>query len=200
MVVGQSSSLQRQVNFVPIVSLLTSKSFCPCVCASRSPKDPDVPQSHLVPASPVRVDLCPVSLMGCPPVDRQFHPKSNSNRMVSFSLTHTHTHRSSSSQTTPSPIPFQFLGALPILLGKNQTLQYGLQGPALVFRAHHRIIAYSLFSFWNDLSSGHPLLYLSSGSGGGLVAQSCPTLVTPWTAAHQAPLSMEFSKQGYWSG
>ena len=23
---------------------------------------------------------------------------------------------------------------------------------------------------------------------------------TPWTAAHQAPLSMEFSKQEYWSG
>ena len=23
---------------------------------------------------------------------------------------------------------------------------------------------------------------------------------TPWTAAHQAPLSMEFSRQEYWSG
>ena len=23
---------------------------------------------------------------------------------------------------------------------------------------------------------------------------------TPWTAAHQAPLSMSFSRQGYWSG
>ena len=23
---------------------------------------------------------------------------------------------------------------------------------------------------------------------------------TPWTAAHQAPLSMKFSRQGYWSG
>ena len=23
---------------------------------------------------------------------------------------------------------------------------------------------------------------------------------TPWTAAHQAPLSMEFSKQEYWNG
>ena len=23
---------------------------------------------------------------------------------------------------------------------------------------------------------------------------------TPWTVAHQAPLSMQFSKQGYWSG
>ena len=32
------------------------------------------------------------------------------------------------------------------------------------------------------------------------VAQSCPTLATPWTAAHQASLSMGFSKQKYWSG
>ena len=32
------------------------------------------------------------------------------------------------------------------------------------------------------------------------VAQSCPTLTTPWTVAHQAPLSMGFSRQGYWSG
>ena len=26
------------------------------------------------------------------------------------------------------------------------------------------------------------------------------SFVTPWTIAHQALLSMEFSKQGYWSG
>ena len=32
------------------------------------------------------------------------------------------------------------------------------------------------------------------------VAQSCPTLCNPWTVAHQAPLSMEFSSQEYWSG
>ena len=30
--------------------------------------------------------------------------------------------------------------------------------------------------------------------------QSCLTLVTPWTVAHQAPLFMEFSQQEYWSG
>ena len=35
---------------------------------------------------------------------------------------------------------------------------------------------------------------------GGLVAKSCPTLATPWTVAHQAPLSMWFSRQEYWSG
>ena len=37
-------------------------------------------------------------------------------------------------------------------------------------------------------------------SGGGLVAKSCPTLSTPWTVACQAPLSMGFSRQEYWSG
>ena len=32
------------------------------------------------------------------------------------------------------------------------------------------------------------------------VAQSCPTISTPWTAAYQAPPSMEFSRLEYWSG
>ena len=34
-----------------------------------------------------------------------------------------------------------------------------------------------------------------------LVAKLYPTsFVTPWTVAHQIPLSMEFSRQEYWSG
>ena len=32
------------------------------------------------------------------------------------------------------------------------------------------------------------------------VTQLCTTLSDPWTAAHQAPLSMGFSRQEYWSG
>ena len=35
------------------------------------------------------------------------------------------------------------------------------------------------------------------------VSVSCPVVpdsATPWTAAHQAPLSMRFSRQGYWNG
>ena len=32
-----------------------------------------------------------------------------------------------------------------------------------------------------------------------VVAKSCLTLVTPWPVAHQAPLSMGFSRQEYWS-
>ena len=36
--------------------------------------------------------------------------------------------------------------------------------------------------------------------GGGLVAKSCPALVTSWTVVCQAPLSMGFSREEYWSG
>ena len=32
------------------------------------------------------------------------------------------------------------------------------------------------------------------------VAQWCPTLSDPWTAAYQAPPSLGFSRQEYWSG
>ena len=35
---------------------------------------------------------------------------------------------------------------------------------------------------------------------GCLVAQSCPTLWTLWTVSSQAPLSMGFPRQEYWSG
>ena len=33
-----------------------------------------------------------------------------------------------------------------------------------------------------------------------LVPKLCPALCTPWTVAHQAPLSVRFPRQGYWSG
>ena len=49
-------------------------------------------------------------------------------------------------------------------------------------------------------SIAHHLTALPSGGDGGLVAKLCPTLVTPWTIAHQDPLSMGFSRQEYWSG
>ena len=35
--------------------------------------------------------------------------------------------------------------------------------------------------------------------GCGLATKACLTL-TPWTVAHQASLSMGFSRQEYWSG
>ena len=42
--------------------------------------------------------------------------------------------------------------------------------------------------------------HLIFSPGGGLVAKSCPTLMIPWNVARQAPLSMGFSRQEYWSG
>ena len=39
-----------------------------------------------------------------------------------------------------------------------------------------------------------------AAGGGDVVAKSYLTLTTPWTVAHQAPLSMGFSRQEHWSG
>ena len=41
---------------------------------------------------------------------------------------------------------------------------------------------------------------LEGKRSGGLVSKSCPTLVTPWTVARQAPLSVEFSRQEHQRG
>ena len=44
------------------------------------------------------------------------------------------------------------------------------------------------------------LLYLRWKVGRGLIAKLCLTLVTPWTAVCQVPLSMGFSRQEYGGG
>ena len=49
------------------------------------------------------------------------------------------------------------------------------------------------FIYWGGQLSQHcysAMLYI----------RSCPTLATPWTIACQSPLSLEFSRQKYWSG
>ena len=46
----------------------------------------------------------------------------------------------------------------------------------------------------------HFLLQCMKVKSESKVAQSCLILVTPWTAAYQAPPSMGFSRQKYWSG
>ena len=48
--------------------------------------------------------------------------------------------------------------------------------------------------------TGCHCLYSQVEVVGGLVAQLYPTLATPWTVACQAPLSVGFSRQEYWSG
>ena len=56
----------------------------------------------------------------------------------------------------------------------------------------------SLFCFYPQLL----LLFsfLCPFPGGSLVTKFCLTLATPWTVACQAPPSMGFSRQEYWSG
>ena len=64
--------------------------------------------------------------------------------------------------------------------------------------------------FWSCLSGAHLSICLSvpfwTGSSACACVCVCESLsrvqlfATAWTAAHQAPLSMEFSRQEYWSG
>ena len=56
------------------------------------------------------------------------------------------------------------------------------------------------YKSWTIKKAEHQKIDAFELWGGGLVAQSCLTLVTPRTAAHQAPLSMEPSRQEHWSG
>ena len=52
----------------------------------------------------------------------------------------------------------------------------------------------------NILCGGWKTCWPSREADESEVTQSCPNLVTPWTVAYQAPPSMEFSRQEYWSG
>ena len=54
-----------------------------------------------------------------------------------------------------------------------------------------------LFSFWSLLFFLSPYSTFTLLFSSSVVSDS---FVTPWTVAHQAPLSMEFSRQEYWSG
>ena len=53
---------------------------------------------------------------------------------------------------------------------------------------------------WSIPKTNCYLNILSNSVFLSLVAKSCPTLATLWTVAWQAPLSMGFSRQEYWSG
>ena len=56
------------------------------------------------------------------------------------------------------------------------------------------------FSRQNTGVGCHFLLQCIRVKSEGEVSQLCPNFEIPWTAAHQAPPSMGFSKQEYWSG
>ena len=44
------------------------------------------------------------------------------------------------------------------------------------------------------------MMYSAATAATATSPQSCLTLSTLWTVAHQAPLSMGFSRQEYWNG
>ena len=52
------------------------------------------------------------------------------------------------------------------------------------------------------LEEGNNLLKITEliRGGGGVVSKSCPALMSPWTVAHQFPLSMRFSRRECWNG
>ena len=55
-----------------------------------------------------------------------------------------------------------------------------------------------LLNFFIQRIKGSFAVIFISG-GGGLLTKLCLTLETPWTVAFQAPVSMGFSRQEYWS-
>ena len=60
-----------------------------------------------------------------------------------------------------------------------------------------------IWSHHNTEEPPPPNMGAMNKSGCYMWSVSCsvvPDFATPWTAAHQAPLSMGFSRQGYWSG
>ena len=65
------------------------------------------------------------------------------------------------------------------------------------------IHGYTFMEFYSDgVSRRQKNIYLQNTHAlkHAQLLQSCPTLATLWTVAHQAPLSMRFSRQEYWSG
>ena len=73
----------------------------------------------------------------------------------------------------------------------GQTIPWGFEYPSLTLTDQAR----------GGLSSERARKVLISTYSPAVVSHSRARLfVTPWTAAHQVPLSMRFSRQGYWSG
>ena len=76
-----------------------------------------------------------------------------------------------------------------------------LQGTLKTLLQHHSSEASVLLALPYLSSNSHIYsILLDSMKVKVKVAQSCLALCDPWTVACQAPLSMEFSKQEYWSG
>ena len=72
--------------------------------------------------------------------------------------------------------------------------------PFFFLAVPHNIWNYSCLTRDQTPASCHWKHQVLTLGGGGLVTKSYPALATLWTVAHQAPLSMGFPRQEYWSG
>ena len=88
----------------------------------------------------------------------------------------------------------------PLLKSYSLALLFFLQGVDTLYSPKSvRGLAISLGLFPEGRVSDLSLWGLPTCCCSCLVTKSCPTLWTPWTVAHQDPLSMGFSRQEYWS-
>ena len=90
-------------------------------------------------------------------------------------------------------------------------MDWGLPGSSVHGILQARILAWVAVPFSRGSSQPRGWSWVSLIAGGFFtiwatrerkseVAQLCPPLCDPWTIAYQDPLSMGFSRQGYWSG
>ena len=63
------------------------------------------------------------------------------------------------------------------------------------YRTRFQNLTFHLMGYW-----GRSEIWVWWWCSADLVTKSCPTVVTPWTVAHQVPLSMGFPTQECWSG
>ena len=68
--------------------------------------------------------------------------------------------------------------------------------------AHHQfnVSFHQCFQGWNPLTPSYSFLYIYAGMLNCFNHVHVQLFVTSWTVDHQAPLSMRFSRQEYWSG
>ena len=98
-------------------------------------------------------------------------------------------------------LPFPPLHHLWYTNGKAQSFVgwKGFQAHSVGHQSHFLYSGSACTKTGSSFQGPFSYLFCECGSGGGLVTQSCLTLVTPWTVAHQGPLSFGFSRQEYWS-
>ena len=73
-----------------------------------------------------------------------------------------------------------------------QTLEF-VNKVNILFPGHSQSEAlHEYLILWLHLGTRSPTVHAHT--------RSCLTVCTPWTVAHQVPLSIEFSRQEYWSG